>query len=229
LLYQRFGKDKTLRTKRLDAVIAACIFIACRAESVPRTFKEVASFNKAPKRQVADCYKALKVALNVAPDEAIAMAEPAAAAAGSATSSDTKIVPAQTFEPHSNSHGVIKMDAGNWTNLLRQYCKSLQLPTRSSRDCEDISSQVQRLNIASGRPPASVAGGIIYFAITLRGYDISLSKVEQKTGVASETILSVHRLLMAKRAALVGPEAENFSSMKRRNEKSSKRLTIRVP
>ena len=40
-LYKRSDEEKLLRGKNLDAVIAACIFIACRQAHVPRTFREI--------------------------------------------------------------------------------------------------------------------------------------------------------------------------------------------
>ena len=40
-LYKRSDEEKLLRGKNLDAVIAACIFIACCQAHVPRTFREI--------------------------------------------------------------------------------------------------------------------------------------------------------------------------------------------
>ena len=40
-LYKRSDEEKLLRGKNLDAVIAACIFIACLQAHVPRTFREI--------------------------------------------------------------------------------------------------------------------------------------------------------------------------------------------
>ena len=39
--YKLSDEEKLLRGKNLDAVIAACIFIACRQAHVPRTFREI--------------------------------------------------------------------------------------------------------------------------------------------------------------------------------------------
>ena len=43
-LYKRSDEEKLLRGKNLDAVIAACIFIACFQAHVPRTFREICNF-----------------------------------------------------------------------------------------------------------------------------------------------------------------------------------------
>ncbi|KAH7103076.1 cyclin-like protein [Auriculariales sp. MPI-PUGE-AT-0066] len=69
-LYKRADEEKLLKTKSLDAVIAACIFIACRQAHVPRTFREICQLTRVPKKIIGQCYKALEKAFNLAPDSA---------------------------------------------------------------------------------------------------------------------------------------------------------------
>jgi len=55
------GKDGTtvqsLRGRSNDAIAAACLYIACRQESVPRTFKEICAISKVSKREIGRCFK----------------------------------------------------------------------------------------------------------------------------------------------------------------------------
>jgi transcription initiation factor TFIIIB Brf1 subunit/transcription initiation factor TFIIB len=51
-LYKRADKEKLLRGKPLDAVIAACIFIACQQAHVPRTFHEICNLTQGPRAGV---------------------------------------------------------------------------------------------------------------------------------------------------------------------------------
>lgn len=69
-LYKRTDEEKILRGKPLDAVIAACIFIACRQAHVPRTFREICSMTRVSKKQLGKCYKELEQAFNLAPGAA---------------------------------------------------------------------------------------------------------------------------------------------------------------
>jgi len=62
-LYKRVEDEKLLRGKTTDAIIAACIFIACRQEKVPRTFKEICAVTRVPKKEIGRCFKALVSAL----------------------------------------------------------------------------------------------------------------------------------------------------------------------
>jgi transcription initiation factor TFIIB len=66
-LYRRSDEEKLLRGKPMDAVIAACIFIACRQAHVPRTFREICNLTHVSKKILGQCYKALEQAFNLSP------------------------------------------------------------------------------------------------------------------------------------------------------------------
>jgi transcription initiation factor TFIIB len=66
-LYKRSDEEKLLRGKPLEAVIAACIFIACRQAHVPRTFREICNLTHVSKKVLGQCYKALEQAFNLSP------------------------------------------------------------------------------------------------------------------------------------------------------------------
>lgn len=59
-LFKRVDDEKLLRGKSNDAVMAACIFIACRQDKVPRTFKEICALTKVSKKEIGRCFKALE-------------------------------------------------------------------------------------------------------------------------------------------------------------------------
>ncbi|CAG8823059.1 12661_t:CDS:1 [Gigaspora margarita] len=58
-LYKRVEEEKLLRGKSTESIIAACIFIACRQENVPRTFKEICAITRVPKKEIGRCFKTL--------------------------------------------------------------------------------------------------------------------------------------------------------------------------
>jgi transcription initiation factor TFIIB len=66
-LYKRADEEKMLRGKPYDAIVAACIFIACRQAHVPRSFKEICNLTHVSKKTLGQCYKALEAAFNLAP------------------------------------------------------------------------------------------------------------------------------------------------------------------
>jgi transcription initiation factor TFIIB len=65
-LYKRSDEEKLLRGKPMEAVIAACIFIACRQAHVPRTFKEICTLTHVPKKLLGQCCKQLEQAFKLA-------------------------------------------------------------------------------------------------------------------------------------------------------------------
>lgn len=73
-LYKRSDEEKLLRGKPLEAVIAACIFIACRQAHVPRTFREICDLTHVSKKILGQCYKALEQAFNLTPGASAAHA-----------------------------------------------------------------------------------------------------------------------------------------------------------
>lgn len=58
-LYKKAEDSKVLKGKGNDGIIATCLYIACREEKVTRTFKEISSLTKVPKRDIGRCYKLL--------------------------------------------------------------------------------------------------------------------------------------------------------------------------
>ncbi|KAI5477493.1 transcription initiation factor TFIIB [Pseudohyphozyma bogoriensis] len=66
-LFKRVDEERLLKGKDQDAIIAACIFIACRQGRVPRTFKEIVKLTNVPKKDIAACFKLLERTFETAP------------------------------------------------------------------------------------------------------------------------------------------------------------------
>ncbi len=59
-LYKKVDDQKMLRGKTQEAIMAACIYIACREQNVTRTFKEICALTKVSKKEIGRCYKLLQ-------------------------------------------------------------------------------------------------------------------------------------------------------------------------
>ncbi|KAG8986451.1 transcription initiation factor IIB [Tulasnella sp. JGI-2019a] len=64
-LYKKADQEKLLKGKSVDAIVACCIFIACRTARVPRTFKEICQLTNVPKKTIGQCYKVLENSLQL--------------------------------------------------------------------------------------------------------------------------------------------------------------------
>ncbi|KAJ3107243.1 transcription initiation factor IIB [Phlyctochytrium planicorne] len=59
-LFKKVEDDKLLRGKTHDAIMAACIYLACRHHQVTRTFKEICNVTNVSKKEIGRCYKQLQ-------------------------------------------------------------------------------------------------------------------------------------------------------------------------
>ncbi|EIW76348.1 transcription initiation factor IIB [Coniophora puteana RWD-64-598 SS2] len=172
-LYKRSDEEKLLRGKPLEAVIAACIFIACRQAHVPRTFREICNLTNVSKKTLGQCYKALEQAFNLTPGSG---------------SGGASIHPSPSTGPE---------------NLLVRYCNHLDLPANVQSICGDIIVAARKHGIADGRSPVSIAGGAIYFTCHLLGKAKSARDISSVAGVSEGTIKLVYRLYYTDREKLV--------------------------
>ncbi|KAI0920972.1 hypothetical protein AcW1_004897 [Taiwanofungus camphoratus] len=176
-LYKRSDEEKLLRGKPLDAVIAACIFIACRQAHVPRTFREICNLTHVSKKVLGQCYKALEQAFNLTPG-------------------------ASAVDRQSNTPNA----ARGPEDLLVRYCNHLDLPPNVQPICADVIIKARELGIADGRSPVSIAGGAIYFTCHLLGKVKSARDISTVAGVSEGTIKLVYRLYYAEKEKLVKNE-----------------------
>ena len=59
-LFKQVYDEKRLKGRANDAIAAACLFIACRQEDVPRSFKEICAVSKHPKKEIGRCFKLIQ-------------------------------------------------------------------------------------------------------------------------------------------------------------------------
>lgn len=58
-IFHKVQTEKLIKGRSNDAIIAACMYIACRQEQVPRTFKEICRVSKSSKRDIGRCFKTI--------------------------------------------------------------------------------------------------------------------------------------------------------------------------
>ncbi|XP_062515164.1 transcription initiation factor IIB-like [Corticium candelabrum] len=63
VLFKQVDSEKHLKGRSNDAIASACLYIACRQEQVPRTFKEICAVSKVSKKEIGRCFKLIKRAV----------------------------------------------------------------------------------------------------------------------------------------------------------------------
>jgi len=56
-LFKMVHDGRSLRGRSNDAIASACLYIACRQEGVPRTFKEIVAVSTVSKKEIGRCFK----------------------------------------------------------------------------------------------------------------------------------------------------------------------------
>ncbi|XP_035683908.1 transcription initiation factor IIB-like isoform X2 [Branchiostoma floridae] len=63
MLFKQVNDQKSLKGRSNDAISAACLYIACRQEGVPRTFKEICAISRVSKKEIGRVFKLILKAL----------------------------------------------------------------------------------------------------------------------------------------------------------------------
>ena len=64
VLFKKVHDGRSLRGRSNDAIASACLYIACRQEGVPRTFKEIVAVSTVTKKEIGRCFKLILKAHN---------------------------------------------------------------------------------------------------------------------------------------------------------------------
>lgn len=57
VLFKQVQDTKVLKGRSNDAIAAACLYLACRQETVPRTFKEICAVSRVSKKEIGRVFK----------------------------------------------------------------------------------------------------------------------------------------------------------------------------
>ncbi|RYP04756.1 hypothetical protein DL765_010074 [Monosporascus sp. GIB2] len=172
---------KFFKGKSQDAVIAGCIFIACRQAEVPRTFREIYALTHVSKKEIGRTFKALEKFLQ-----------------GNREANTTG----------SLMHSLNKYENTNSTSapqLCARYCSNLGFINthqmeKVSRALAEKSAAVKDL---AGRSPLSVAAACIYMASHLMGDPRTSREIAGVAGVSDGTIKTAYRFLYHARNTLI--------------------------
>ena len=180
-IYKLAYEHGQLKGKPREAVIAGCIFIACRQCGVPRTFREIYAITRVTKKEIGRVFKSLESFLSKIQEK-----NPQASAAQGVK--DYKASSSTTAE-----------------ELCTRYCSLLGF--RNTPRMEKISKALARKTTGipdlAGRSPLSVAAACIYFASQYLDDPRASKDIASIAGVSDGTIKTAYRFLYNTRETLV--------------------------
>jgi len=179
---------KFFKGKSIEAVMAGCIFIACRQCRTPRTFSEVFGLTQVPKKEIGRIYKQLEKFLTKFHDDKVA---DIVAEGGIIDQEANKYKGTQSTKP---------------ADLCARYCNMLGLHFRVQSVAQALAEKIPSIETLAGRSPLSNAAACIYFASHLLGQGKSSKKISEVAGVSDATIKHAYKLLLAEKDKLIDPK-----------------------
>jgi len=183
-LFKLVDDAKAFKGKSQEAIIAGCIFIACRQTGFPRTFREIYALTKVSKKDIGRTFKALEKFF-------AGLGEGIDASQGSAAQSTENKKSTASTEAHK---------------LVPRYCSQLGLQTRFVKVSEGLAMKMSTVSDLAGRSPLSVAAACIYMASHLLGKPKSPKEISAVAGVSDGTIRTAYKYLYMDRERLIEKE-----------------------
>jgi len=177
-LFKQADDAKLFKGKSQDAIIAGCIFIACRQMKQQRSFREIFKMTNVSKKEVGRTFKALEAFLQKMQKE--------------------------KGGPMVAANGIV-MDANNYTtgtstsaeNLMPRACAKLKLDTMTQIVAEDCARIVTEQGVAAGRSPLSIAGACLYLVSHFMKNPKSPKEIGAAVEVSDGTIRTAYKLMHA--------------------------------
>ncbi|KAF2761432.1 transcription initiation factor IIB [Pseudovirgaria hyperparasitica] len=184
-LYKMTEDARLFKGKSTDAVIAGCIFIACRQNKAPRTFREIYALTKVSKREIGRTFKTLEKFLQVNKNTSNEVT------AGGLVVGAAKIHANESTKPEE---------------LARRYCNQLRLSDEIGAITHDLCIRTNDQGYIAGRSPLSVAAACIYMVSFLMGKGKTPKDISNVVNVSDGTIRTSYKLLLPHKDALIDPK-----------------------
>ncbi|KAM7216350.1 Cyclin-like protein [Rhypophila decipiens] len=189
-IFKLVEDNKALKGKSQEAIIAGCIFIACRQAGVPRSFREIYSLTKVSKKEIGRVFKQLESFLQkIGGEEEIGKAAAALSTQYQAKASTTAV------------------------ELIQRFCSLLGFanPVKVERTAKSLALASNTVADLAGRSPLSVAAACIYMAALMLNDRRPSKDISKAVGVSDGTVKTAYKILYQARTSLVANSPEVFS------------------
>lgn len=183
-IFKLVEDKKALKGKSQEAIIAGCIFVACRQTGVPRTFSEIFGLTKVSKKEIGRIFKQL---------ESFLMKNGGTEA----------VLRTNAFTPQYQAKG-----STTAVDLCARYCSNLNFrnPVGVESVARPLAKKAVQVSDLAGRSPLSVAAACIYMASHLVGEPRNSKEIAAVTGVSDGTVKTAYRFLYAARDDILTEE-----------------------
>jgi len=184
-LYKMTIEAKQFKGKNTEAIIAGCIFIACRQHGVGRTFKEISRLTRVQKKELGRVFKELEKFFKQSKLSAL--------------KSDANTANANAVTGYRNTNSTEPKE------LCGRFGSNLGLPTTVQIIAGECAESLLEGGMLAGRSPLSVAAVALYIISNLMGHPKSAREIGNACSVSDGTIRTAWRKIYDDRLAIVKP------------------------
>lgn len=179
-IYKQVDDARAFKGKSQEALVASIIFIACRQEGVPRSFREVTDLTRVPKKEIGRTFKAVEKFLKVNQKKQV-------------ISTNGLVIANDDYKA---------TESGKAPDMCRRFCSQLGLSTKISFVAEEVSRRMSEQGSLAGRSPLSIAAVCIYMVSAAMGDPRTAKKTGEICGVSDGTIRTAYKGIYADREQL---------------------------
>jgi transcription initiation factor TFIIB len=212
-IYKDASEAGLAKGKSQDALIAGCLFFACRRNNVPRTFREVTELTRVSKKEIGRTFKALEKFIRERDDQRLKSGESTSMVAGGKfyvllTLDDVHtmlnlyllgtVVSQESYNPSAH-----RQDP---SDLCNRFCSMLDMDQKTTNVAIQLAAKLKDSGSLAGRSPLSAAAASIFMAGHLMGVPKSAKEIANVVGVSDSTIRGAYKLLYQEKDILLDAE-----------------------
>lgn len=177
-IYKDADESRLFKGKSQEALIAGCVFLACRRNGLARSFREVMELTKVSKKEIGRTFKLLEQFLMKRDKN---------------KTDSTSMVGGGVVVANEQYKGSGISDPRD--HCIR-WCNSLELNQRTTNVAYALMDKMMNTGLLAGRSPLSAAGACIYMACGIMSQPKTLREVHWVAMVSETTIRSSYRDLL---------------------------------
>lgn len=185
-IYKDAEESRLFKGKSQESLIAGCVFLACRRNQVPRSFREVMELTRVSKKEIGRTFKLLESFMIKKEKE-----KPATATVAGGTVVSNQYTGSTTADP---------------SDLCNRYCSMLEMDQRTSNVAIALADRMTKTGALAGRSPLSSAAACIFMAGHLMGQPKTAKEIMAVIMVSDGTIRHAYRLLYNEKDKLLTEE-----------------------
>jgi len=174
LIYKKAEENKIFKGKPVEAVIAGCIFIACRQHDVPRSFREIYKLTNVSKKEIGRTFKILEAFMSKQMRDL------------PQTAGNGAVMNPSSFKQTKSTEA---------SELIGRSCNKLTLSQQVSIIAQEAAARVTEIGVAAGRSPLSITGACIYLISHLMGQPRNPKEIGLAVEVSDGTIRTAYKLI----------------------------------